>query len=193
MTRIAIVAGSTRPQRNAALVAGWVLREARRLVEAGELAAEFEVVDLADVDLPMLDEPMPAIFGDHRHEHTRRWARTVDRFDGFVFVVPEYNKSFPAVLKNAVDYLFDEWKDKAAGFVGYGLRGGQRAVEQLRLVLSEVHVATVRTQAGLSIRTDLPDGTCAPAPEQHELLRIMLAEVVAWSGALQPLRATARA
>lgn len=190
-TRIAIIVGSTRPGRRALTVAEWVRGEAERLRRAGELDAEVEIVDLATVGLPMLDEPVPAIVGEYAGEHTRRWSGIVEGFDGFVFVVPEYNHSFPAAVKNAVDYLFSEWNNKAAGFVGYGLQGGQRAVEQLRLVLAEVSVATVRSQVGLTMAGDFDDDpvACAPCELQHELLRRTLREVSAWAGALRTLRA----
>lgn len=93
--------------------------------------AKFEVVDLAGVDLPHLDEQLPASAGQYAGVHTRRWAATIDRFDGFLFVTPEYNHSVPGVLKDAIDFLYAEWNDKAAGFVSYGVQQGVRAVEHL--------------------------------------------------------------
>lgn len=132
--------------------------------------------------------------GSYANEHTQRWAATVDRFDGFVFVTPEYNHSFPAVLKNAVDYLYAEWNDKAAAFVSYGVAGGTRAVEQLRLVLAEVKVASVRSQVGLTLSTDFTaadahgPGACAPGRHQHDAADRMLDELIAWAGALKRLR-----
>ncbi|GAB3883573.1 NAD(P)H-dependent oxidoreductase [Kibdelosporangium lantanae] len=187
MTRLAVITGSTRPGRRATQVAEWVRDRAEHSVE---------VVDLADVGLPLLDEPVPAAIGDYRNEHTKRWARLVDSFDGFVFVTPEYNHSMPAALKNAVDFLYAEWNDKAAGFVSYGINGGTRAVEHLRLTLAEVKVACVRTQVSLGLFTDfdIPDmaepGTFRPAGHHDGILARMLDEVVEWSTALRPLRAS---
>ncbi|MFC7649956.1 NADPH-dependent FMN reductase [Streptosporangium lutulentum] len=114
MIRIAIVIGSTRPRRRSAVAAHWVAEVAAHhpAVTAGE--ATFEVVDLAEYDLSVLDEPLPALFGDYRHAHTNQWAQTIASFDGFVFVTPEYNHSAPAALKNAIDFLFAEWNNKAA-------------------------------------------------------------------------------
>lgn len=193
--RLAVVTGSTRPGRRATQVAEWV-----RLRAAAHLGARADVtvIDLAEVALPLLDEPLPAAIGDYRNPHTKNWARLVDAVDGFVFVTPEYNHSMPAALKNAVDFLFAEWNDKAAGFVSYGLNGGTRAVEHLRLTLAEVKVACVRTQVSLGLFTDfdIPDmaepGTFAPAAHHDGILTRMLDELVDWATALRPLRAPAR-
>jgi NAD(P)H-dependent FMN reductase len=189
--RIAIIVGSTRPNRRGGLVGEWV--------RAGAAARgrTVEVLDLAAWDLPLLDEPDPAIHGTYVNPHTRDWAATIAGFDAFVFVVPEYNHSFPAAVKNAVDYLFAEWNDKAAGLVGYGVQGGVRAVEALRPVLSEVKIAHVRTQVCVNLMTDFrlsgptDVGVCAPAPYQEETLARMFDELVAWAGALRTLRVPA--
>ncbi|MCF7548295.1 NADPH-dependent FMN reductase [Pseudonocardia sp. WMMC193] len=186
--RIGIVVGSTRPNRRGGVVADWV----RRGIESRGLAPE--LLDLAEWSLPMLDEPDPAIHGAYANPHTRAWAAAVDRCDAFVFVVPEYNHSFPAALKNAIDYLFAEWNDKAAGLVGYGVQAGVRGIEALRPVLSEVKIAHVRTQVCLTLMTDFAlsgptdVGTLHPAPYQEEALGRMVDEVVAWAGALRGLR-----
>jgi NAD(P)H-dependent FMN reductase len=194
MLRIAVIIGSTRPGRRGAQVAGWVERVARRhlLVTASDVSVE--LVDLADYDLPLLDEALPAIFGEYQFEHTKRWASTVDAFDGFVFVTPEYNHSAPAALKNAIDFLFDEWTHKPAGFVSYGIHGGVRAVEHLRLALAEVKVAGVRSQVALSLHHDFAiddpaqPGVFTPAEHHESTLYRMLDEVIAWARALKPLR-----
>ncbi|WP_181784686.1 NADPH-dependent FMN reductase [Pseudonocardia pini] len=189
--RIAIIVGSTRPNRRGGLVGEWVRQGAE------ELGHTVEVVDLAAWDLPLLDEPNPAIHGDYANPHTRDWAATVAGFDAFVFVVPEYNHSFPAALKNAIDFLFAEWNDKAAGLVGYGVQAGVRGIEALRPVLSEVKVAHVRTQVCLNLMTDFvltgptDVGRIEPAPYQREALAQLLDEVVAWAGALKGLRVPA--
>lgn len=194
MLRIGIIVGSTRPSRRAALVAEWVDAQARSYAEQESEPVSFEVVDLADFDLPLLDEPVPAAVGEYRHLHTRRWAETIGSYDGFVFVTPEYNHSLPAALKNAIDYLFAEWNDKAAGFVSYGLQGGVRAVEQLRLTLAEVKVACVRSQVGLGLFTDFEfddisqPGALVPGEHHESVLRRLLDEVTSWARALQPLR-----
>jgi NAD(P)H-dependent FMN reductase len=184
--RIAVVGGSTRPGRRSHQVAEWLMGIARR---RGSPGVEYRVVDLAAEPLPLLDEELPPMSGTYANEHTRRWAATVRPFDAFVFVTPEYNHSFPAVLKNAIDYLYAEWNDKAAACVSYGVAGGTRAVEQLRLVLAEVRVATVRSQVGLTLATDFGDGgRCTPGEHHEAAADRMLDELIAWAGALRQLR-----
>lgn len=197
MTHIGIIIGSTRPGRRGEMVARWVCDTAEQHALTRGDDTTYEVVDLAEHQLPLLDEASPAIFGEYAGAHTRRWAKTIAACDGFVFVTPEYNHSTTAPLKNAIDYLFAEWNDKAAGFVSYGIRGGTLAVEHLRLILGELSVADVRTQVALSMFTDFEisdprePGTLAPAPHQEPTLALMLDELAAWARALEPLRENA--
>jgi NAD(P)H-dependent FMN reductase len=186
MIKIAVILGSTRPNRNGAEVARWVLEQAQ-----ARGTAEYELIDLAEVALPFLDEPVSPMLGRYAHDHTRAWGARVAPFDGFVFVVPEYNHSFPAVLKNALDFLFAEWNDKAAGIVSYGgSGGGARAAEQLRLVLAELQVASVQASVALSFRSDFEHGSVfAPAASQVGALSATLDQVESWSRALQAVRA----
>ena len=146
MLKIAIIIGSTRPGRNGVAVANCVYDVALKRSDA-----EFELVDIKDFDLPLLDEPMPPVMGQYSKPHTKVWAAKIDSFDGYVFVTPEYNHGTSGALKNAIDFLFAEWNNKAAGFVSYGGASGARAVEQLRLNLAEVQMATVRLQVLFSI------------------------------------------
>jgi len=185
MTRIAIITGSTRPGRKSPDIAAWVHQIASRRDDAN-----YQIVDLADHDLPHLEEPVAAAMTqDYQHPYTRRWSRTIDAFDGYIFITPEYNHSMPGVLKNAIDHLYTEWHDKAAGFVGYGIHGGTRAVEQLRLVMGELHIADVRAQVALSLFTDFHNGTdLAPGDHQPTILNTMLDQVTRWADALAPLR-----
>jgi NAD(P)H-dependent FMN reductase len=170
-------------------VAQWVhdLARAEKRVDV-----EFELVDIVDYNLPLLDEPMPPSRGQYSHPHTKAWSERIKGFDAYVFVTPEYNHGMSAALKNAVDHLHREWADKAAGFVSYGSTGGARAVEQLRLVLASLEVATVRAQVMLSLFTDFEAFcTLKPAPHREAELRAMLDQVVRWGGALKALRASA--
>jgi NAD(P)H-dependent FMN reductase len=113
----------------------------------------------------------------------------VASFDGYVFVSPEYNHGISGALKNAIDFLFHEWGNKAAGFIGYGATNGARAIESLRLVMSALQVATVRPAVGLSLFTDFENGTAfRPAAMQEHSVATVFQHVVAWSGALRPLR-----
>ena len=188
MLRIGIITGSTRPNRKSLDVAQWVLETATKRDDA-----EYELVDIRDFELPLFDEPAPPIMGNYQQPHTKRWAAKIASLDGFVFVTPEYNHGIPAALKNAIDFLFAEWNDKAAGFVSYGGAGGARAVEHLRLVLAEVRVATVRAQLTLSMWTDFENFTTFQPTLQHEkALGGVLDEVLAWTGALKPLRSRSK-
>jgi NAD(P)H-dependent FMN reductase len=186
VTKIAIILGSTRPGRNGEAVANWVQGIASRRSDA-----EFELVDLADFPLPHLDEPVPASMGAYANEHTKKWAAKIAAFDGYVFVTPEYNHSTSGVLKNALDYIYAEWNNKAAAFVSYGSAGGARAVEHLRLVASELQLATVRAQVALSLATEFENYSVF-TPHDYLLPQVdtMLDQVVAWAQALEPLRAT---
>ena len=185
MIRIAIVTGSTRPGRVNEAVARWVHDIANKRSDA-----QFELVDIADYGLPLLDEPVPPSMGQYSHEHTRAWAAKIASFDAYVFVTPEYNHGISGALKNAIDYLYKEWNDKAAGFVSYGSMGGARAVEQLRLVMAELQVATVRAQVMLSLFTDFENFTTFKPHARHEAaVNAMLEQVIAWGTALQGVRA----
>ena len=127
--------------------------------------------------------------GQYANQHTKDWSEKIAAFDGFVFVTPEYNHSTSGALKNAIDYLYAEWNNKAAGFVSYGALGGARAVEHLRLVMGELQVADVRAQVALSMFTDFENFTTfAPEAHQEERSNAMLDQVVAWGRALQSVR-----
>jgi NAD(P)H-dependent FMN reductase len=182
--RVAIIVGSTRPGRQAATVARWV-----HGIAAKRGDAQFELVDIQDFNLPLLDETMPPMMARYSHEHTKKWAARIASFDAYVFVTPEYNHGIPGALKNAIDYLFAEWNNKAAGFVSYGSAGGARSVEHLRLVMGELKVADVRAQVLLSLFTDFENfSVFKPAAGHEKSVNNMLDEVVAWGRALKPLR-----
>jgi NAD(P)H-dependent FMN reductase len=186
MIKIAIILGSTRPGRNGEAVAKWVHQVARKRSDA-----EFELVDVKDFNLPLLDEPLSPMMGQYSKPHTRVWAAKIASFDAYVFVTAEYNHGIPGALKNAIDFLFAEWNNKAAGFVSYGSVSGARAVEQLRLVLAEVRMATVRNQVLLSMFTDFENfSVFKPDSRKEASVNEMLDELIAWGGALKTLRGT---
>ena len=182
--KIAVITGSTRPRRNNEAVARWAYELARKRSDA-----EFELVDIKDYNLPLLDEPAPASQGQYSQPHTKVWAAKITAFDAYVFVTPEYNHGTSAALKNAIDYLDREWNNKAAGFVSYGAVGGARAVEHLRGILANVKVATVHAQVMLSLFTDFENFTMfRPDPRHEQEVHTMLNQVIAWGGALRSLR-----
>jgi NAD(P)H-dependent FMN reductase len=147
--RLQIIIGSTRPGRRGPAIATWF--HALALAHPG---FDAELVDLAQVGLPLLDEPRPPQRGRYEHQHTRRWSRIVSAADAYVFVVPEYNHSYNAATKNALDYLAREWAGKPVAFVGYGgVAAGARAVQALLPVVTalgmvplagSVHIPFVR-------------------------------------------------
>jgi NAD(P)H-dependent FMN reductase len=129
--------------------------------------------------------------GQYSKPHTKAWAAKIDKFDSYVFVTPEYNHGIPGALKNAIDFLFAEWNNKAAGFVSYGGVSGVRAVEHLRLVLAELQMATVRNQVLLSMYTDFENFSVFKPDARHEKsVNEMFDQVITWGGALKTLRKT---
>jgi NAD(P)H-dependent FMN reductase len=184
MLRIAIIIGSTRPGRKAEPVARWVHGIASKRGDA-----QYEIVDIKDYGLPLLDEPVPPSLGQYSQPHTRAWSAKIAAFDAFVFVTPEYNHGTSGALKNAIDYLYREWNNKAAGFVSYGSAGGARAVETLRLVMGELQVADVRAQVMLSLYTDFENFSAfKPDPKHEAEVNTLLDQLVAWGGAMKTLR-----
>lgn len=183
MVKIGVIIGSTRPNRKAEGVARWVVEAAGQRPDA-----QLELVDLAELSLPLLDEPRPPSIGEYEKPHTKKWAGIVQSYDGFVFVTPEYNHGTSGALKNAIDFLYAEWNNKAAGFVSYGSAGGIRAVEQLRLTMGELQIADVRAQVSFSIFTDFDGGTLKPAAHHEKSLKDMLDQLAAWSAALKTVR-----
>jgi NAD(P)H-dependent FMN reductase len=133
--RVAVIIGSTRPTRVCPGIARWV---AGAVQEDSPL--RYELVDLAEVNLPFLDEPRKAASGQYEHEHTKAWSRLVSSYAGFMLVFPQYNWGYPGVLKNALDFLYHEWADKPAGCVTYGARGGSKSAAQMRGVLQGLHM-----------------------------------------------------
>lgn len=182
--KIGIIVGSTRPGRLGIQVGNWVKDNAQAQ------GVEFELVDLVDFALPVLDEAMPASLGKYQHDHTKKFSAKIDEFDGYIFVTGEYNHTIPGALSNAISFISREWNDKAAAIVSYGSMGGVRANEHLRQVLGELQVADVRQNVMLSLFTDFENfSTFAPAAAHLGELDVQVTQLVRWARALQPLRA----
>ena len=187
MTKIGIILGSTRPGRNGEAVAKWVLDLASKRTDA-----EFELVDLLDFKLPHLDEAIPASMAQYSQPHTLAWAEKIASFDGYIMVTPEYNHSTSGALKNAIDFLFAEWNNKAVGFVGYGSVGGARAIESLRLIVGELMMADVRAAVTLTLGGDFVNySQFTPGEHQAGALTTVLDQTISWSKALETVRKTA--
>ncbi|CAM5498691.1 NADPH-dependent FMN reductase [Leifsonia shinshuensis] len=181
--KIAVILGSTRPGRNGAGVARWVMEQ------SADREAIYELVDLADYPLPHLDEPALPSSGAYVNEHTKEWAQKIAGYDGYIFVSPEYNHSTSGVLKNALDYLYAEWNNKAAAFVSYGSLGGARAIEHLRGVASALQLAHVRQQLSFSLFSDFENfHTFTPGPQHAKAVQTLFDELEAWTAGLQYVR-----
>jgi len=184
MTKIGIILGSTRPGRNGEAVAKWVYDLASKRDDA-----EFELVDLLDFKLPHLDEAVPPSMGQYANEHTRTWAATIAKFDGFIFVTPEYNHSFSPALKNAYDYLNNEWWRKPLGYVSYGgVSGGTRGVVALDQAVTPI---MVKVGANVEInfaKLQVVDGVFTPNEKEAALIEKELGELIELSEVLKPSR-----
>ena len=186
MPRLNIIVASTRPQRVGASVGRWFTQIAR-----DDAGFDVHLVDLAELDLPLLDEPSPAVDGQpYQHEHTRRWSQITAAADAYVIVTPEYNQGYPASLKNALDYLYYEWNDKPVAFVSYGMTsGGMRAVHQLKPVVSALRMVPVADSVTIHLRQALDsDGQLAPGEAAHTAAKATLDELLRISAALATLR-----
>lgn len=130
MTNIAVIYGSSRPSKMGEAVANWFVGE----IEPAQ-GSEIEMIDLAELNLPMINEPMPPITGEYMFDASKQWSKRIQSFDGFVFVVAEYNLGYTPILKNAIDTLFHEWGKKPAALISYGSYPASTAAEQLKTVL----------------------------------------------------------
>lgn len=135
MKKVGIIVGSTRPGRRTKQVADWLLKQ---LSESSKI--EFNEIDLKALDLPFMDESKIPAMGQYEHSYTRDWSKMISGYDGFVFVFPQYNWGYPAVLKNALDYLSQEWKDKLVSLVTFGTDGGVHAQIAMKLVITSFHM-----------------------------------------------------
>ena len=187
MVKLGIISGSVRPGRFNDQVVQFVA-EVAKTVEG----AAFEVIDLAALNLPFLDEAVPPSQHQYAHAHTKAWAEKIAGLDGFIMVTPEYNHSYSPVLKNAIDYLFSEWNYKPVAFVSYGsLAGGARAVEHLRGVAGELKMYDLREQVLLPNYWENLDASGAyQFTERHKKsVQEQLASLVFWAGAMRTARA----
>jgi NAD(P)H-dependent FMN reductase len=183
--RLMIVVASTRPGRMGTPVANWFVPRAR---EYG--AFDVDVVDLAELDLPLLNEPNHPRLRDYMHPHTREWSARVDAADAFVFVTPEYNHGYPAALKNAIDYLHQEWQHKPVAFVSYGgIAAGTRSMQQLTQVVTAVKLLPLDEAVNIPfVRTLVHDGVLDANDSMERAVPSMLDELLRVQAALRPLR-----
>ncbi len=179
---------STRPGRMGTPVANWFVPRAR---EYG--AFDVGVVDLAELNLPLLNEPNHPRLRDYTHPHTHEWSARVDAADAFVFVTPEYNHGYPAALKNAIDYLHQEWQHKPVAFVSYGgIAAGTRSMQQLTQVVTAVKLLPLDEAVNIPfVRTLVHDGVLHASDSMERAVPSMLDELLRVQAALRPLRGAA--
>ncbi len=187
--KLLIVVASTRPGRVGRPVADWF-----RQIAAEHSGFEVEEADLADLDLPLLDEPNHPRLQQYTQQHTRAWSATVGAADAFVFVTPEYNHSYPASLKNAVDYLHQEWRHKPLGFVSYGgIAAGTRSVQAFKLVASALMMYVANNLVNIAfVHSKIKDGAFVEDKDVRAAADAMLDELLELNGALSGLRRAAQ-
>lgn len=186
MLKLQVIVVSTREGRQGPGVGQWFYEQAKA---HGDF--DVELVDLAEVDLPLFDEAKHPRMQDYRNEHTKRWAEIVGRSDAYVFVTPEYNYGAPPSLINALDYLSNEWAYKAAGFVSYGgVSAGTRGVEMAKQILTTLSVMPIPKAVALPFFMKGFDesGRFVPGEVQDKSASEMLTELGRWASALKVLR-----
>lgn len=185
---IKVILGSTRPNRFGGQVADWVMHLAKEFP-----GATFELVDLKEVNLPLLDEPIPAVHGKYSQPHTKEWSRIINEADGFVVVTGEYNFTIPAAVKNAFDFLAAEWRYKPIAFVSYGAAaGGARAVEHFRSSVANLSMFDLREQVIIPNywTQQNENGQFVPSDEQVQTAKKLLERIAYWADYLKPARKT---
>ena len=186
MPRLTIIIGSTRPGRAGLPIADWFAERARR-----HGGFEIDVVDLAELNLPMLDEPNHPRLRQYTHQHTKDWSARIGASDAFVIVTPEYNHGYSAAVKNAIDYLHHEWHYKPVGFVSYGgVAAGTRAMQQLKQVVTALRMLPLTDAVNIPFHTQFidDDGRVQANEVMEQAADTMLDELVRVAAALAPLR-----
>ena len=184
--RLGVIIASTRPGRIGLPVATWIIDAAK-----AHGGFEIEVLDLSEINLPLLDEPSHPRLQQYAHAHTIEWSKRIDALDAFVIVMPEYNYGYSAPLKNALDYLFKEWAYKPAGLVSYGgISGGLRAAQMIKQVLTTLKIVPLTEAVAIPFVAQHIDdeGVFQPTESLNAQAKAMFVELQRWSAALKPLR-----
>ncbi len=187
--KLLVVIASTRPGRVGLPVGRWFDAQAR-----AHEAFDVEVADLLEIDLPFMDEPNHPRLGQYTHQHTKDWSAKVGAADAYAFVMPEYNYGFTAPLKNAIDYLHNEWLYKPVGFVSYGgISGGMRAVQMAKQVVTTLKMTPLPEAVTIQFAAKFidDDGDFVPDEPLEQAARVMLSELLRVSEALAVLRGEA--
>lgn len=187
MIRLKIIIASTRTGRKGPAIADWIFKKAKR-----EKKFKTELLDLGEIKLPFLDEPEMAILQKYKHAHTVKWSKTINAADAFIIVTPEYNNSYPAPIKNALDFLFTEWNYKPVGFVSYGgVAGGTRAVQALKTVVDSLKMAAVKEAVNIPFFEKHLDVNLnfVSNREFDKSAEALFKELLKWASTLKKMRA----
>jgi NAD(P)H-dependent FMN reductase len=182
MLSLKIILASTRPGRKGPAIAAWIYDLAGK-----RSTFSTELLDLAEINLPFFDEPKHPRFKEYTHEHTMKWSKVIDAADAFILVTAEYNYGYPAVLKNALDFLSQEWAYKPAGFVSYGgVAAGTRAVQQLKQVVTALNMMPIPVAVHIPFFTKYiaADGKFNPDEHLVKSAGLMFDELEKWTKAL---------
>lgn len=184
--KLAVITVSTREGRVGEAVGKWAYEYAKG--HAG--FDEVELIDLKEVNLPLLNEPKHPVMKDYQFEHTKRWSALVEPADAFVFVTPEYDYFVPGALVNAIDYLSQEWSYKPAALVGYGgISGGLRSIQAAKPLLTSVKMMPLPESVSVQfVQNFIKEGVFTPERMHEDMARLMLDELTKWSAALKPMR-----
>ena len=186
MNNIKIITSTTREGRKGIAVANWITELAKRSDKHN-----IELLDLAKINLPFMDEPNHPRLQKYQHEHTKRWSETITAADAFIIVLGEYNFGFPAPIKNAIDYLFNEWRYKPVAFVSYGgVSGWLRSTQILKQVVTALNMMPIVDQVNIPFFAKLIDdkGTFMPNETITKSAEVMFSELERWSDALKAMR-----
>ncbi|HEX4662108.1 MAG TPA: NAD(P)H-dependent oxidoreductase [Candidatus Saccharimonadales bacterium] len=186
MIKLAVITGSTRPNRFGPKPAQWIFDLAKTHPDI-----EVELIDVKELNLPFLDEPTPPSSGEYTQAHTKEWSEKVKAVDGFIFVTAEYNHTIPAALKNAIDFLWLEWNYKPAAFVSYGAEaGGARAVEHLRNVSGQLKLYDLRSHILIpNYWTQMDEaGTFTATEAQIKAAHELVEETAFWAETMKQAR-----
>jgi len=186
MAELRIITSTTRPGRKSPVIASWIAEKAK-----GYVPFNVEILDLAKIDLPMMNEPNHPRLRKYQHEHTKKWSQMVDTSDAFIFIIAEYNHGFTAPLKNAIDYLSQEWAYKPVGLVSYGgVAGGTRSVHMLKEILTALKMVPLSEGVSIPFIQNFinEDDEFVANEIIDQSADVMLTELLRWTDTLQSMR-----
>lgn len=189
MYNLKIITSTTREGRKGIAIAEWITEFAKQVS-----GFNIELLDLAEINLPFMNEPNHPRLQQYKYDHTKKWSETIEHADAFIIVLSEYNFGFPAPIKNALDYLYNEWKYKPVGIVSYGgVSAGLRSTQMLKQVLTALNMMPLSEQVSIPMFTKFinEDGVFAPDDMIKQSATVLLTELQRWAEAMKALRTKA--